>query len=409
MGALDEQLMFLGQPSSSRWVNENFVIGDPLGSGTFGSVYSVECRRNPGTIYAMKELTRSSLPHFIETELRVLQRCGGSHNIIKMHAAHRERDRVFIVMDYFEHTSIKEMLASLTTKEIIDYMKNLLIALAYLHRKGIIHRDVKPSNFLYDRKRNRFALVDFGLCEDISKAGRGSYSRLRKSNAPRCVAKRICVDVDDNRENLENGTAKKHPLKTKDLSLQCRCYGHATVCSICQKRPKLNVNKAGTPGFRAPEILLKCSSQTATIDIWAAGITFLALLCRRHTVMRPADDMEALEQMATIFGTGPLRELARKQGLSLITDLVYTGVDLIKFTKAVRDGLPEDSKIRGCPNCAKLFYKNEKGICLCKNNEEESWRQLPPEERQVYGVVVKCLIIDPDKRYTADMLSSYFC
>lgn len=73
-------------------------------------MYSVECRRNPGTIYAMKELTRSSLPHFIETELRVLQRCGGSHNIIRMHAAHRERDRVFIVMDYFEHTSIKVLI-----------------------------------------------------------------------------------------------------------------------------------------------------------------------------------------------------------------------------------------------------------------------------------------------------------
>lgn len=40
MGALDEQqLMFLGQPSSSRWVNDNFVIGDPLGSGKWKYLY----------------------------------------------------------------------------------------------------------------------------------------------------------------------------------------------------------------------------------------------------------------------------------------------------------------------------------------------------------------------------------
>uniref|UniRef100_A0A0N5ASF7 non-specific serine/threonine protein kinase n=1 Tax=Syphacia muris TaxID=451379 RepID=A0A0N5ASF7_9BILA len=405
MGALDEQLMFLGQPSSSRWVNENFVIGDPLGSGTFGSVYSVECRRNPGTIYAMKELTRSSLPHFIETELRVLQRCGGSHNIIKMHAAHRERDRVFIVMDYFEHTSVKEMLASLTTREIIDYMKNLLIALAYLHRKGIIHRDVKPSNFLYDRKRNRFALVDFGLCEDI-KDGRTNYTHIRKGLS-HSVSKSICVGVSESK-SFEN-SVRKHPYGQRDLSIRCKCYGRATVCAVCQKRPKLYVNKAGTPGFRAPEILLKCSSQTTTIDIWAAGITFLALLCRRHTVMRPADDIEALEQMSTIFGTEPLRDLANKHGLSFLTDLVYTGVDIIKFTNAVRDGLPVDSVNRNCSDCKKLFYQNDEGICLCKYNEEESWKQLAPEERQIYGVVTKCLIVDPEKRYTADMLSGYFC
>lgn len=54
--------------------------------------------------------------------------------------------------------------------------------------------------------------------------------------------------------------------------------------------------------------------------------------------MRPADDIEALEQMSTIFGTDPLRDLAKKHGLCLLTDLTYTGVDLIKFTKAVRDG-----------------------------------------------------------------------
>ncbi|VDK65638.1 unnamed protein product [Gongylonema pulchrum] len=55
----------------------------------------------------MKELARNSAPKYIATELRIMQRCGGAHNIMRMHAAYREKDRVFIIMDYFEHTPTK--------------------------------------------------------------------------------------------------------------------------------------------------------------------------------------------------------------------------------------------------------------------------------------------------------------
>ena len=44
-------------------------------------------------------------------------------------------------------------------------MGGLLRALAYVHSHGIIHRDVKPANFLFDRRHRKFALVDFGLAQ----------------------------------------------------------------------------------------------------------------------------------------------------------------------------------------------------------------------------------------------------
>lgn len=62
----------------------------------------------------MKELARNNLPKFIAMELRILQRFGGVHNIMRIHAAHRERDRVFIVMDYFEHTPTKVSVLNIT-------------------------------------------------------------------------------------------------------------------------------------------------------------------------------------------------------------------------------------------------------------------------------------------------------
>lgn len=40
-------------------------------------------------------------------------------------------------------------------EEVSHYMHGLLVALRHVHSFGVIHRDVKPSNFLYDRERRR--------------------------------------------------------------------------------------------------------------------------------------------------------------------------------------------------------------------------------------------------------------
>lgn len=67
------------------------------------------------------------------------------------------------MMQHFPHDNFKDFLPVMSSEEKLLYIKNLFIALEYLHTQNIIHRDVKPANFLYNRKHKKFALIDFGL------------------------------------------------------------------------------------------------------------------------------------------------------------------------------------------------------------------------------------------------------
>jgi cell division control protein 7 len=53
----------------------------------------------------------------------------------------------------------------MTAEQIAEYMRALFEALQHLHTNRVIHRDIKPGNFLYNIQQKSFALVDFGLAQ----------------------------------------------------------------------------------------------------------------------------------------------------------------------------------------------------------------------------------------------------
>ncbi|KAK7798386.1 hypothetical protein U0070_013845 [Myodes glareolus] len=144
-----------------------FKIKDKIGEGTFSSVYLATAQLQVGheEKIALKHLIPTSHPVRIAAELQCLTVAGGQDNVMGVKYCFRKDDHVVIAMPYLEHESFLDILNSLSFEEVREYMFNLFIALKRIHQFGIVHRDVKPSNFLYNRRLKKYALVDFGLAQ----------------------------------------------------------------------------------------------------------------------------------------------------------------------------------------------------------------------------------------------------
>lgn len=78
-------------------------------------------------------------------------------------------------------------------------------------------------------------------------------------------------------------------------------------------------NRAGTRGFRAPEVLLSSMEQTSAVDIWSAGVLLLSFLTARHPFFKNTtrELLCSLCELAAMFGTRDLHALAARENMTI--------------------------------------------------------------------------------------------
>lgn len=87
-----------------------------------------------------------------------------NQHIVKVSAVFDENNTIYYVMDYIEGGSLNDKLKSidpLPEAQIQRYLGQILDALEYIHTKGMMHLDIKPSNIMLDANDN-VVLIDFG-------------------------------------------------------------------------------------------------------------------------------------------------------------------------------------------------------------------------------------------------------
>ena len=104
---------------------------------------------------------------FVERFRREATNAAGlSHpNIVSIYDRGEADGSYFIVMEYVEGRTLKELIVTRGACPIpiaLSYTRQILAALRYAHRNGIIHRDIKPHNVIVDHE-GRVKVADFGI------------------------------------------------------------------------------------------------------------------------------------------------------------------------------------------------------------------------------------------------------
>ncbi|ORZ33895.1 kinase-like domain-containing protein [Catenaria anguillulae PL171] len=124
-----------------------------------------------GQIVAIKVLDLESKGEEIEDiqrEIFLLQRCDSEY-ITRYHKSYLEGTKLCVVMDFAKGGSIRDVLQSgvLEEKYIVVIVREVVNALSYLHKTGIIHRDIKAANILLTEE-GKVKLCDFGVAGQFS-------------------------------------------------------------------------------------------------------------------------------------------------------------------------------------------------------------------------------------------------
>ncbi|WP_412851854.1 protein kinase domain-containing protein [Ectothiorhodospira shaposhnikovii] len=148
-----------------------------LGKGAMGIVYlGVDPHINRRVAIKTLALDRAFEPEVREeAKQRFFREAEASgrldhRHIVTVYDVGEEHDMAFIAMDYLEGEPLEAFTRPdtlLPIPEVLEACAQVAEGLAYAHEQGVLHRDVKPANIIYDRERRTVKITDFGIASII--------------------------------------------------------------------------------------------------------------------------------------------------------------------------------------------------------------------------------------------------
>ncbi len=159
--------------TQARTLNNRYELQSKIGDGGMAAVYkALDLKLN--RIVALKILRDSyaSDPQFLARFKREAQQAASLNhpNIVRVFDVGDDGDIHYIVMEYVEGQSLKEVIqaeAPMPTARALEIGAEICDAIGYSHSTGLIHRDIKPQNILMDRS-GRVKVTDFGIAKSTN-------------------------------------------------------------------------------------------------------------------------------------------------------------------------------------------------------------------------------------------------
>lgn len=375
---------------SFKNISQRYHLLNRIGEGTFSTVYKAEdllydhydnswdpdankenlasaslgakqatTRPAKAKYVAIKKIYVTSSPLRILNELELLHDLRDSPNVCPLITAFRHQDQVIAILPFFQHKDFRDYYREFTVYEMRVYFQSLFTALKSVHDCNILHRDIKPTNFLYSPSQQRGVLVDFGLAE------------REGTDYHHCAC---CLDSPERNHKIHSSV---YASTIKAAQAAGQPIPRPSYPANDQRSSR-RANRAGTRGFRAPEVLLKCTAQTVLIDVWSCGIILLTFLSKRFPFFHSADDIDAFIELCCIFGKKKMREVAMLHGQVMQTNI---------------------------PSLTDNGHGWEKILLWCTNRHKKTndgAGGLSPEELEAVEFMRCCLELDPARRISAE-------
>lgn len=227
----------------------DYILGQTLGEGEFGKV-KMGWKKDGGVEVAIKLIRRETLGSNqsrltkIYREIQILR--GLEHpNIVRLHEMVETERHIGIILEYASGGELFDYILNhryLKDNAARRLFAQLISGVGYLHKKGIVHRDLKLENLLLDRNRN-IIITDFGFANTFN--------------------------ADD-----ELGEEIEYNLGNRDFVKKMGLEGPEGT-----RRGDLMQTSCGSPCYAAPELVVSDSLYTGRkVDVWSCGVILYAML-----------------------------------------------------------------------------------------------------------------------------------
>jgi len=197
-----------------------------LGRGACGTVCVVK-RKDTGELYAMKQVSLDGMAGGTISELRReidIQRALTHPNICRLFESFEEEGTIYIIMEICTGGALvsrmKHHRHGYGERAAATLVEKMLSAVLYCHHNGVVHRDIKLDNFIYENEseEGELKLIDFGFAAEVAPGKEAMWDQL---GTPSYMAPELWSD-----------SAKEY-----DSSVDMWALGVVTFMLLSGKRP----------------------------------------------------------------------------------------------------------------------------------------------------------------------------
>lgn len=157
-------------------LKKSYQVFEEIGRGRFGTVHRAFSPALSEFV-AVKVIDKRVLSDDLERacldrEPKIMALLANHPNVLRVLDVFDDEDSLAVVLELCSQVTLYDRIAdrSLSESEAATVMRQLLSALAHCHRAGVVHRDLKPDNVLFDSREN-LKLADFGSAEWLGDDG----------------------------------------------------------------------------------------------------------------------------------------------------------------------------------------------------------------------------------------------